>query len=121
MPGPIHVSLACARIVVELLMDDFAGRPLGHDNLLHVNRLTTGGNEIHRAFIERHIVANTGRRHIEPFSFLDPAQELLLSLNVDCQSFRRRGGIILHGHVLVIELVHRIDELALPDMAQKIL
>ena len=68
MPGPIHVSLACARIVVELLMDDFAGRPLGHDNLLHVNRLTTGGNEIHRAFIERHIVAVT----LNPFHSLTP-------------------------------------------------
>jgi hypothetical protein len=51
----------------ETLVDDFAVRSLRY-NLLHVNRLTTGGDGIHRAFIERHIVAVT----LNPFHSLTP-------------------------------------------------
>jgi hypothetical protein len=93
MPAPTYVSLACARIVVETLVDEVAVRPLGHDDLLHVNRLTTGDDGIHRALIERHIVADTGRRHVEPFPLLDPAQELLSRLMFAANPFV--GGLAL--------------------------
>jgi hypothetical protein len=52
----------------ETLVDDFAVRSLRYNNLLHVNRLTTGGDGIPRAFIERHIVAVT----LNPFHSLTP-------------------------------------------------
>ena len=46
-------------VVVEPLVYNLAVVPLGDDNLLHVNRLATGGNEVYVAFVERHIVADT--------------------------------------------------------------
>lgn len=74
-------------------MDDFAVRSLRYNNLLHVNRLTTGDDGIHRALIERHIVADTGRRHVEPFPLLDSAQELLSRLMFAANPFV--GGLAL--------------------------
>ena len=68
-------------IVIKPLMHDLAVLPLGHDDLLHVHRLSAGGNKVQTAFVERDIVAHSRSRHVEPFPLLDAAQKLLFSLD----------------------------------------
>jgi len=51
----------------------------------------------------------------------DAVHELLFPLDVGGQPFGRRIGIVLHHGVLVVELIHGLDDLALPDVVEKIL
>ena len=57
------------RVVVEPLLHDLAVSPLCDGDLLQMNRLSVRRDEIHRRFVKRVVVADTGRRDVEPFSF----------------------------------------------------
>jgi hypothetical protein len=46
---------------------------------------------------------------------------LLFSVDVRGKAHRRRVGVILHHGVLIVELVHCLDDLALADMGERII
>lgn len=94
--------------------------PLRDNNLFHVYRLPAGRNEVHGAFVEGRVIAHSLSRHIESFPLLDTAHELLFPLDVCRLAYGRRVGVLLHLHVLVIKLSHRLNDLALTDVAEQI-
>jgi len=79
-----------------------------------------GRDKVARGFIKGHVVADAGRGDGEPCQFLHAADGLFFPFDVGAESLRRRIGVFLHHGVLVVKLVHRLDDFALSDVAEQI-
>ena len=54
----LRTLLTRTGVIVKPLVNYLAVLPLGNDNLLHVNRLAIGGDEVEVAFVEAHVVTD---------------------------------------------------------------
>src|SRR5262249_12346507 len=115
-----RTSLAYGGVVVEPLVDDLAVLPSCNCHLFPVHRLPIRRNEVFCALVEGHVIAQTECCHVKPFPLLDAVHELLFSLDVGGLTDGRRIAIFLHRRIVVIELLDRLNDLALTNVAEQI-
>lgn len=79
------------------------------------------GGAFFSTFTERDAVTRAAGFRLKALPLFYPTRELLFSLDVCGKAHRRRVGVILHHGVLIVELVHCLDDLALADMGEQII
>lgn len=107
-------------VVIEAFVDDSSVPPFRDDRLLDMHGGAVLGYPVHHGFVERRVVARAMSGNFEPSPFLHGAEKLSFTFEVGLPSYGGRRAVLLHDHILGIELVDRLEDAAGPDIVEKL-